>query len=66
MVPNVDLDASDGTLLVAGTMWALVSAAAAVWVFSLGDVVTALGLTLLVGAGLLLVGIDLSPDATPP
>lgn len=66
MVPNVDLDPTGSSLLVVGTMTALLSAIAAVWVFSLGDVVTALGLTVLVVAGLLLAGIDLSPNATPP
>ncbi|GAB7095267.1 hypothetical protein JCM30237_24200 [Halolamina litorea] len=66
MVPNVDLDPSGRPLLIAGMLWALASAATAAWVFSMGDVVTALGLTVLVGAGLLLAGIDLSPNATPP
>ncbi|WP_049980535.1 hypothetical protein [Halolamina rubra] len=66
MVPTVDLDPSGSPLLVTGAITAIVSTLAAIWVFSLGDVVTALGLTLLVVAGLLLAGIDLSPNATPP
>lgn len=66
MVPTVDLDPSGSLLFVTGVITAIVSTLAAIWVFSLGDVVTALGLTVLVVAGLLLAGIDLSPNATPP
>ncbi|MFW5948817.1 MAG: hypothetical protein ACOCSD_04390 [Halolamina sp.] len=66
MGSTVDLDPSGSPLLVTGVITAIVSTLAAIWVFSLGDVVTALGLTLLVVAGLLLAGIDLSPNATPP
>lgn len=66
MVPTVDLDPSGSPLFVTGVITAIVSTLAAIWVFSLGDVVTALGLTVLVVAGLLLAGIDLSPNATPP
>ena len=66
MIPNVDFDPSGSSLLVAGVATALVSTLAAAWMFSLGDIVTALGLISLVAAGLLLAGIDLSPNATPP
>jgi len=51
-------------LFVTGTVIVLVSIGAAAWMFSLGDVVTALGMGLLVAAGLLLTGIGLSPEAT--
>jgi hypothetical protein len=53
-------------LFLAGALTVLGSVAAAVWMLSLGDVVTALGLTLLVAAGLLLAGIDRSPGAASP
>jgi len=66
MVPNVDFDPSGSALLAAGVGTALTSALAAAWLLSLGDFVTAIGLTSLVAAGLLLAGIDLSPNATPP
>lgn len=66
MVPNVDFDPSGSSLLVAGVTTALLSTLAAAWMFSLGDIVTGLGLISLVVAGLLLAGIDLSPNATPP
>jgi len=66
MAPNIEFDPSGSSLLVAGTMTALLSALAAVWMLSIGDIVTALGLTVLIVAGLLLAGIDLSPNATPP
>ncbi|WP_435348838.1 hypothetical protein [Haloarchaeobius sp. HRN-SO-5] len=52
------------SLLVAGVTFVVVSIAAAAWLFSLGDVVTALGMGLLVLAGLLLTGIGLSPETT--
>ncbi|KPN29007.1 hypothetical protein SY89_03241 [Halolamina pelagica] len=66
MAPNIEFDPSGSPLLVAGMMTALLSALAAVWMLSIGDIVTALGLTVLIVAGILLAGIDLSPNATPP
>ncbi len=56
-------DRLDTPLLVAGTLLVLLSLAAAAWMLSVGDVVTAAGLGLLVAAGLLLTGIGLSPHA---
>jgi hypothetical protein len=56
-------DRIDTSLFVAGALLVLVSLTAAVWMLSLGDVVTALGLGLLVAAGVLLTGIGLSPEA---
>jgi len=56
-------DRIDTPLFVAGALLVLVSLTAAVWMLSLGDVVTALGLGLLVAAGVLLTGIGLSPEA---
>lgn len=50
-------------LLVTGMLLILVSLTAAIWMLTLGDVVTAIGLSLLVAAGLLLTGIGLSPEA---
>ena len=52
----------DLSLFVAGVVMVLLSVAAAAWMFSLGDVVTGLGLGLLVAAGVLLAGIGLSPE----
>ncbi|MFD1587683.1 hypothetical protein ACFR9U_11875 [Halorientalis brevis] len=54
----------DMPLFVAGTVMVLVSLGAAAWMLRLGDIVTALGLGLLVAAGLLLAGIGLSPETT--
>jgi len=54
----------DLSLFVAGAVMVLVSLSAAAWMLSLGDVVTAVGLGLLVAAGLLLAGIGLSPETT--
>jgi hypothetical protein len=51
-------------LFVAGVLTALASVAVAVRALLLGDVVTALGPSLLVAAGLLLAGIDRSPAAS--
>jgi hypothetical membrane protein len=56
----------NGRLFVAGVASVLVSIFAAAWMFRLGDVVTALGLGLIVAAGLLLAGIGMSPSATQP
>ena len=50
------------SLVVAGVALALASLLVAAWTLRLGDVVTALGLTLLVAAGSLLAGIGLSSD----
>jgi len=52
------------SLVVAGVALTLVSLLAAAWMLSLDDVVTAVGLGLLVAAGLLLAGIGLSPETT--
>ncbi|MFC4543824.1 hypothetical protein ACFO5R_18010 [Halosolutus amylolyticus] len=51
------------SLFVTGVTMVLASVATAVWMFRLGDIVTALGLGLLVVAGLLLAGIGLPPEA---
>jgi hypothetical protein len=66
MLSPTAFDPSGSALLVAGLVTALASLVAAVWMVRLGDVVTAGALIVLVAAGLLLVGIDGSPDATAP
>ena len=55
-------ESSNPTLFVAGVAIVLASLATAAWMVSLGDVVTALGLGLLVVAGALLAGIGRSPE----
>lgn len=54
----------DSPLFLAGVLLVLVSVGVAAWMLSLGDVVTTLGLGLLVVAGVLLAGIGLSTEAT--
>ncbi|MGM0388862.1 MULTISPECIES: hypothetical protein [Natrinema] len=54
----------NSSLFVSGVAMVLASLITAVWMFRLGDIVTALGLGLIVAAGLLLAGIGLSPEAT--
>ncbi|WP_254522468.1 hypothetical protein [Natrinema caseinilyticum] len=54
----------NSSLFATGVAMVLASLIAAVWLFRLGDIVSALGLGLLVAAGLLLAGIGLSPEAT--
>jgi len=54
----------NSSLFVTGVAMVLASLIAAVWLFRLGDIVTALGLGLLIAAGLLLAGIGLSPETT--
>ncbi|MFB6103442.1 MAG: hypothetical protein ABEJ73_12890 [Haloplanus sp.] len=63
MPPTIRLDSP---LLIAGVAITLGSVAAAAWMLHLGDVVTALGLSLFVAAGLLLAGIDLSSETALP
>lgn len=59
-----DHEPTNRPLVVAGVLTVLVSIALAAWMFRLGDVVTALGLGLLVVAGLLMAGIGFSPETT--
>jgi len=54
----------DPSLFVAGAVVALASLAVAAWMLRLGDIVTAVGLGLLVVSGLLLAGIGLSSEPT--
>lgn len=62
MVLPETADRSNLSLLLAGAVIVLVSLTAAAWMLVLGDLVTAVGLGLLVAAGVLLAGIGLSPD----
>ncbi|MFB6093295.1 MAG: hypothetical protein ABEK02_09830 [Haloquadratum sp.] len=55
----------DGGLLVTGIVTVVASVVAAAWMLRTGDVVTAIGLLLLVAAGVLLSGIGLSTESTP-
>ena len=64
MTQHTDRHPFNSSLVMTGVAMVLASLAAAVWLFRLGDIVTALGLGLLVAAGLLLTGIGLSPEAT--
>jgi hypothetical protein len=62
-MPDTTRQRPDGRLFVTGVALVILSAAAAVWMLAIGDVVTALGLGLVLVAGVLLAGIGLSPDA---
>ncbi|MFA9415141.1 hypothetical protein [Natrinema sp. HArc-T2] len=64
MSQHSDRNPFNSSLFVTGVAMVLASLVAAVWLFRLGDIVTALGLGLLVAAGLLLAGIGLSPETT--
>ena len=64
MTQHSDRHPFNSSLFMTGIAMVLASLAAAVWLLRLGDIVTALGLGLLVAAGLLLAGIGLSPEAT--
>jgi hypothetical protein len=50
-------------MFLAGVVLVLASVTVAAWMFSIGDVVTALGLGLLAIAGILIAGIGFSPEA---
>jgi hypothetical protein len=52
-------------MFLAGVVMVLGSVTIAAWMFSIGDIVTALGLGLLAIAGVLVAGIGLSPEAAP-
>ncbi|OLZ41486.1 hypothetical protein A6E15_11035 [Natrinema saccharevitans] len=64
MIKRHDREPFNSSMFVTGVALVLASLATAVWMFRVGDIVTALGLGLLVVAGLLLAGIGLSPEAT--
>ncbi|MEF8915301.1 hypothetical protein [Natronomonas sp.] len=57
-----DPESINRPLLVAGLLIVVASIGMAAWMFRLGDIVTALGLGLLIIAGLLLTGIGFSPE----
>lgn len=57
-----DTESINRPLLVAGLLIVVASIGMAAWMFRLGDIVTALGLGLLIIAGLLLTGIGFSPE----
>lgn len=57
-----DSESINRPLLVAGLLIVVASIGMAAWMFRLGDIVTALGLGLLIIAGLLLTGIGFSPE----
>jgi hypothetical protein len=52
-------------MFLTGLAMIFASVVLAVWTFSLGDIVTALGLGLLVVAGILIAGIGFSPEVAP-
>jgi len=62
-MPDTTRQRPDGRLLVTGVALVILSVAVAMWMLAVGDVVTALGLGLVLVAGVLLAGIGLSPDA---
>jgi len=59
-----DRDRINSSLFVAGVAIILASVIGAAWMLRLGDIVTALGLGLLIAAGVLMSGIGLSKKAT--
>jgi len=63
MTARIDSASLDSPLTLAGVALVLVSSLVAVWMLTLGDIVTALGLGLLIAAGLLLSSIGVSGEA---